>query len=81
MPCAEVRLRLAAALREGAEARLRDGLAENAPETPADELDRLMGILDRLEPAPQRPERGGRPTGPRGRSTALASGVRLSLGP
>jgi ParB family chromosome partitioning protein len=73
-------LRLAAALREGAEARLRDGLAENAPETPADELDRLMGILDRLEPAPQRPERGGRPTGPRGRSTALASGVRLSSG-
>ena len=75
-------LRIAAALREGAEGRLREGLAATTPETAADELDRLMAILSRLDPAPARPERGGRPTvsaGQRGRA-GHQSAIRLSSG-
>jgi ParB family chromosome partitioning protein len=75
-------LRLAAALRDGAGARLRDGLAESQPETATDELDRIMSILARLEPALPRPERGGRPVAAvgKGRRADLDTGVSLSSG-
>lgn len=77
-------LRLAAALRDGAERALREGLAQTAPESPADELDRINALLARLDPAPPRPERGGRPAkGPApapGRAAALPTGVRLQSG-
>lgn len=75
-------LRLAAALRDGAEDRLRAALAEGeAPESAVAELERLEAALANLEPAPRKPERGGRPVSrPKGRSTALPTGVRLTSG-
>ncbi|MAQ85658.1 MAG: chromosome partitioning protein ParB [Maritimibacter sp.] len=60
-------LRLAAALREGAEERLRDALAERTPETPADEAEMIGAALAGIELKAD-PKRGGRPksvkTGP-----------------
>lgn len=66
-------LRLAAALRDGAQARLREGLDDVAPETPMQELARIEAVLARLDPVPTRPERGGRP------STRPAKGVTADL--
>lgn len=75
-------LRLATALREGAGARIREGLADVSPETPAEELARIEAILSGLEPAPARPERGGRPTSAagKGRRADLETGVSLTSG-
>lgn len=76
-------LRLAAALREGHEGRLREALAEGSPEGPADELAVLEEALEALGPAPARPSRGGRPRtrAPQsGRSATTASGFSLRSG-
>lgn len=75
-------LRLAAALRDGHQARIREGLADVAPETPVEELGRINAALARLEPTPLRPERGGRPaTRPgKGGTSDLSTGVRLVSG-
>lgn len=75
-------LRLAAALRDGHQARIRDGLAEIAPETPLDELDRIEAVLAQLDPPLPRPDRRGRPpVRPKtGRTSDLPTGVRLISG-
>lgn len=75
-------LRLAAALRDGHQSVIREGLADIAPETYAEELDRIEAVLARLEPSVPRPDRGGRPsTKPvQGRRSELATGVRLISG-
>ncbi|MDB6452866.1 ParB N-terminal domain-containing protein [Falsirhodobacter sp. 20TX0035] len=76
-------LRLAGALREGHEGRLRDALADGSPETPAEELAVLEEAMTDLGPAPARPSRGGRPRtrAPQaGRSAAAAAGFRLRSG-
>lgn len=75
-------LRLAAALRDGHQSRIREGLADVAPENSAEELERIEAILARLEPPAPRPDRGGRPSAKpaRGRKADLATGVRLTSG-
>jgi ParB family transcriptional regulator, chromosome partitioning protein len=75
-------LRLAGALRDGHQARIRDGLAEAAPETAAEELERIEAVLGNLEPLAPRPDRGGRPStrAVRGRTSELSTGVRLVSG-
>lgn len=75
-------LRLATALRDGNQARIREGLADVAPETAGEELDRIEAVLATLEPTVPRPDRGGRPaTRPtRGKSVDLPTGVRLVSG-
>ncbi|MCR8550654.1 ParB N-terminal domain-containing protein [Salipiger sp. P9] len=73
-------LKLATALRDGAEAAIREGLAERVPETPQEEAETIAAILAGLEPAEADPARGGRPrkgAAPRAASRALSSGVRL----
>ena len=54
-------LRLAQALRHGAEPRLRDALSGRAPETPEDEWALMEPVLAEIEAGPRRPHRGGRP--------------------
>lgn len=54
-------LRLAAALREGAEPKLREALAEREPVDPAGEESLLAGILAGLDAPKADPRRGGRP--------------------
>ena len=71
-------LRLASALRDGAESRLRDALAERVPETPAEEAQMLEEALAELVPISD-PKRGGRPkrlprTGPERR---LSTGFKI----
>ncbi len=70
-------LRLAQALRDGAEAGLREGLAEAAPEGPGEEAALIAGLLAGLEaPAPD-PRKGGRPKRAEGPQRALSSGFTL----
>ncbi|WP_435168965.1 ParB N-terminal domain-containing protein [Falsirhodobacter sp. 1013] len=76
-------LRLAGALREGHEGRLREALADGSPETPAEELAVLEEAMGNLGPAPVRPSRGGRPRtrAPQtGRSASGANGFGLRSG-
>lgn len=75
-------LRLATALRDGHQARIRDGLADIAPESPAEELERIEAVLAELEPRAPRPDRGGRPPvkPSQGRTSDLPTGVRLVSG-
>lgn len=73
-------LRLATALRDGAERKLREALAENVPQDAAEEWARIEAALADLDPAPRKPERGGRPAAAagRGRVADLPTGVRLT---
>lgn len=75
-------LRLATALRDGHQALIRDGLADVAPENPAEELERIEAVLAQLAPTAPRPDRGGRPSGKpgKGRTSELSTGVRLISG-
>lgn len=67
-------LRIAQALRDGAEARLRDGLAEADPADPAAELAALERILDEIDsPAPD-PRKGGRPRRAAGPAAETSAG-------
>lgn len=71
-------LRLAQALRDGAEAALREGLAEADPRDPtaeAEALERLLAEIDR--PAPD-PRKGGRPKRETGPKAETSSGFVLS---
>ncbi len=73
-------LRLAAALRDGAEVRLREALAEGVADTPTDEAALIDYALARVDPPQGDPARGGRPRkSPEGRSVALSSGITLQL--
>ncbi|QUS37066.1 ParB/RepB/Spo0J family partition protein [Falsirhodobacter algicola] len=75
-------LKLAAALRDGHEAALREALAQGVIDSPQDELMRLEEVLGDLGPAPVRPERGGRPPRAagkmRGRRAVLDTGIALT---
>lgn len=76
-------LRLASALRDGAEQPLRAALDGPPPEDPVEEWARIESALAGLAPAPRRPERGGRPSGGQsaggqGRVATLENGTRLS---
>lgn len=75
-------LRLATALRDGQQALIRDGLADVAPETAPEELERIEAVLASLEPSAPRPDRGGRPVtrSTKGRTAELSTGVRLASG-
>ena len=71
-------LKIAGALRDGAEQRLRDALAEARPETPEQEAALIADALEGLSPK-RDPARGGRPAkvlSPR----RLATGVQLQAG-
>lgn len=72
-------LKLAAALRDGAEGRLRAALAEKVPETAEEEAALIEAALARLKPSKADPARGGRPrkTFGAGPSVALKSGISL----
>ncbi|MZR11657.1 chromosome partitioning protein ParB [Maritimibacter sp. DP07] len=73
-------LKVASALRAGAEARLRSALAEQTPETPEAELAALNAALDKLAPAPENPARGGRPKRSSASRTRIAdTGVRIHV--
>ena len=56
-------LRLSAALRNGAEARLRKALSGVSPDDAEEEWQLLEPLLAQLEDAPRSPARGGRPRG------------------
>ncbi|SLN62997.1 Nucleoid occlusion protein [Aquimixticola soesokkakensis] len=73
-------LKLAAALREGHEARLREALASGVPETPAQEAGMIEAALATLAPAAVDPKRGGRPRAAArvAQEVSLQSGVTLS---
>lgn len=80
-------LRLSAALREGAETRLRDALAEGRPESHADEWAAIEPVLTGFEETREAPAKGGRPrkaapkTGWTSDDTLrLSSGVTLQSG-
>lgn len=69
-------LRMAAALRDGAEGKLREGLAEARPETPEDEAAVIAALLEGIE-RKKDPARGGRPAkagkvAPRSLSTGVS---------
>jgi ParB family chromosome partitioning protein len=73
-------LKVATALRAGAEARLRSALAELTAETPEEELAALNAALERLTPAPANPARGGRPKRtPASRTRNTDTGVRIDV--
>ncbi|MCA0995102.1 MULTISPECIES: ParB/RepB/Spo0J family partition protein [Roseobacteraceae] len=74
-------LRIAAALRDGAEVRLREALAEKVPETPAEEAEQIAAALDGVERKLD-PARGGRPkkAAKPAPAKALSSGLTLQLG-
>jgi len=71
-------LRIATALREGAEARLREALAVRVPETPAEEAEMIAAALDGVAPVADK-SRGGRPkkAAPPPRPRPLRSGLTL----
>lgn len=71
-------LKLAAALRDGAEEELREALAVSVPETPAEEAAMIAEALSSLEAPTPDPARGGRPrkAGPVV-SRSLKSGIKL----
>ncbi|MCB5410812.1 ParB/RepB/Spo0J family partition protein [Pseudogemmobacter faecipullorum] len=71
-------LRLAAALREGAEARLRMALAETRPGTAEEEAEAVEAALSSLTSARADPRRGGRPKRQSVPQIRLSSGFALS---
>ncbi|WP_376877880.1 ParB/RepB/Spo0J family partition protein [Albirhodobacter sp. R86504] len=70
-------LKLAAALREGNEAALRDALAQQTPETAEQEAQLIEAAIKALTPSVPAPSRGGRPKTPtgEGREVTLANGI------
>ncbi|TQS70925.1 chromosome partitioning protein ParB [Rhodobacteraceae bacterium] len=54
-------LKLAAALRAGAEAQLREALARRVPQTATDEAEMIVRALSQLDPVTADPSKGGRP--------------------
>lgn len=74
-------LKIAAALRDGHEAVLREVLAEQTPETPEEEMQIIEAGLSGLAAPPVRPERGGRPKATaKGRQARLATQITLTSG-
>ncbi|RPE62923.1 ParB family chromosome partitioning protein [Pacificibacter maritimus] len=74
-------LKIAAALRDGYEAKLRNELALHSPTDPAHEAAILDTALAGLDPVKPNPKKGGRPkktTAGAGRSVTLKSGVQLT---
>ena len=71
-------LRLAQALRDGAEGRLREALAEAAPKDAEDEAAQIAAILGDLETPRPDPRKGGRPKREQGPRLALSSGYVLA---
>lgn len=72
-------LRLAAALRDGAEAKLREALAQRVPQHPDEEALLINIALATTEPKAADPSRGGRPKRAEGPRATLASGVVLKV--
>lgn len=71
-------LRLATALRDGAQVRLREALAEGVVDTPADEAALIDYALAQVDPPRADPARGGRPRNTsEERSVALSTGITL----
>lgn len=74
-------LKLAAALRDGHEAKLRNVLAINTPESAAQEIQNIDMALANLDPAHIDPKRGGRPKknqSAQHRAMRLQSGIELA---
>lgn len=75
-------LKLATALRSGAEGALRQALAERVPGTPEEEAELLSAALEQVTPAEADPRKGGRPKkAAEVRAVPLDSGVVLEYGP
>ncbi|MCA0942234.1 ParB/RepB/Spo0J family partition protein [Salipiger pacificus] len=72
-------LRIAAALRDGAEVRLREALAERVPETAAEEAELIAAALDGVDVTSD-PKKGGRPKKAAAPAKALSSGLTVQLG-
>jgi ParB family chromosome partitioning protein len=73
-------LRIAGVLRSGGEARLRQALAETAPQSPEEELATLTAAMASLDPAPADPSRGGRPKRTQARAERTTdTGVRIGV--
>lgn len=74
-------LKLAAALRDGAEARLREALAERVPADPADEAEIIAEALSKVETGTD-PRRGGRPPkrARQGAVRRISGGLRMQAG-
>ncbi|GGG84173.1 chromosome partitioning protein ParB [Salipiger pallidus] len=71
-------LRLATALRGGAEAKLRDALAERVPDSAADEAELINAAIAELDPA-SAPSKGGRPKKPAPKRKAKAVRTRAGI--
>ena len=71
-------LKIAAALREGGEAKLREALAERVPDNPAEEAELIAAALEGFE-RKEDPKRGGRPRKAQVRSTPKTRGSGISL--
>ncbi|TCS62793.1 ParB family chromosome partitioning protein [Primorskyibacter sedentarius] len=71
-------LKIAAALREGGEAKLREALAERVPDNPAEEAELIAAALEGFE-RKEDPKRGGRPRKAQVRSTPKTLGSGISL--
>jgi ParB family chromosome partitioning protein len=71
-------LKIAAALRDGHEALLREALAEKVPETPAEEAEQIAAALDGIERRAD-PKRGGRPRKAPAKVKARSTGTGVSL--
>ncbi|MBT9385362.1 ParB/RepB/Spo0J family partition protein [Pseudooceanicola sp. CBS1P-1] len=75
-------LKIAAALRNGAESALREALARRHAETPDEEAEMLTAALAEVTPSDPDPRKGGRPKKqPETRSVPLDSGIVLEYGP
>lgn len=68
-------LRMAQALRDGAESRLREALARQVPVTPEDEAALIADVLAALDAPSPDPRKGGRPRRASGPKVVLGSGV------
>lgn len=68
-------LRLAQALRDGAETRLREALARQVPATPEDEAALIADVLAALDAPSPDPRKGGRPRRVSGPKVVLGSGL------
>lgn len=68
-------LRLAQALRDGAETRLREALARQVPATPEDEAALIAGVLAAMDAPSPDPRKGGRPRRASGPKVVLGSGL------
>lgn len=70
-------LRIAQALRDGAERRLREALARHDPESPEAEAEMIATILDGIETPRPGPARGGRPRRAAGPRAATSTGFTI----